>query len=126
MDQSKPSLNGLRSQVWKVRTAPKINFFLWKALSNALGVAEEFIARWMKVDPRCQKCGEEGESINHVLFTCPAARLVWATSGFPQPQGGFESRSLYANFSYCLSQGKDDKVSKEIGRCFPWILWQRL
>ena len=25
--QSKPSLNDMRSQVWKVNTAPKINFF---------------------------------------------------------------------------------------------------
>lgn len=61
----------------RLKLLQRLKNFLWKALSNALGVAEECIARGMKVDPRCQKCGEEGESINHVLFTCPAARLVW-------------------------------------------------
>ncbi|XP_056843138.1 uncharacterized protein LOC130495690 [Raphanus sativus] len=121
--QTKPSLNDLRSQVWKISTAPKIKKFLWKALSNALGVADECIARGMKVDPRCPKCGEEGESINHVLFTCPAARLVWANSGFPFLQRGFEHCSLYTNVSYLISKGKDQQVSKEIGRSFPWILW---
>lgn len=123
MAQSKPSLNGLRSKVWKVETAPKIKIFLWKALSNALGVAEECIARGMKVDPRCQKCGHEGESINHVLFSFPAARLVWAHSGVPFPRRGFEHCSLYENFSYLMNLGKDKRVPKEISRIFPWVLW---
>ncbi|XP_018463849.2 uncharacterized protein LOC108835040 [Raphanus sativus] len=121
--QNKPSLNGLRSKVWKVDTAPKIKNFMWKALSNALGVAEECLARRMKVDPRCQKCGEEGESINHVLFTCPAARVVWANSGVPFPPRSFKNRSLYENFSYLMAVGQDKRIPKEVGRVFPWILW---
>ncbi|XP_013690321.2 uncharacterized protein LOC106394286 [Brassica napus] len=121
--RSKPSLNDLRSQVWKVNTAPKIKIFMWRALSNALGVSEECIARGMKVDSRCQRCGEEGESINHVLFTCPAARLVWATSGFPFLQRSFEYRSLYENFSHLLDTGKDSRVPKDVSCSFPWILW---
>ncbi|XP_018479618.1 uncharacterized protein LOC108850618 [Raphanus sativus] len=121
--QSKPSLNDVRSQVWSVNTTPKIKVFMWKALSNALAVSEECIARGMKVDPRCQRCGDDGESINHALFSCPAARLVWATSGFPFPQRGFENSSLFENFSYLLSIGKDPRVPKEFRQVFPWILW---
>ncbi|XP_018478413.2 uncharacterized protein LOC108849362 [Raphanus sativus] len=110
-------------QVWSVNTTPKIKVFMWKALSNALAVSEECIARGMKVDPRCQRCGDDGESINHVLFSCPAASLVWAASGFPFPQRGFENRSLFENFSYLLSIGKDSRVPKELRQVFPWILW---
>lgn len=119
----KPSLNDLRSKIWKINTAPKIKVFLWKALSNALAVSEECEARGMKVDPRCQRCGEIGESINHVLFKCLAARLVWATSGFPFLPRGFEHRGLYANFGYLLNADRDKSIPKELWRVFPWILW---
>lgn len=121
--QCKPSLNDLRCKVWEVNTAPKIKIFMWKALSNALTVSEELLARGMKVDSRCLRCGEEGESINHVFFTCPVARLVWATSGFPFPPRGFEHRSLFENFSYLLACDKDLRIPKAVSGVFPWILW---
>lgn len=119
----KPSINDLRKKVWEVKTAPKIKIFMWKAMSNALAVSDELSARGMKVDPRCQRCGENGESINHVLFSCPAARVVWAISGFPFPPRGFEHHNLFENFEYLFSCGNDTKVPKEIGGAFPWILW---
>lgn len=120
---SKPSINDLRCKVWDVNTAPKIKIFLWKALSNALAVSSELITRGMKVDPRCQRCGEDNESINHVIFTCPVARRVWATSGFPFPPRGFEHRQLYENFDYLFACGKDKRVPRELFECFPWVLW---
>lgn len=92
---TQPSVNGLRSEVCKGNTVPKIKKFMWKALSNALAVGEKLIARGMKTDSRCQRCGREDESINHVLFECPVARLVWAQSGFPFPRSGFENRNLF-------------------------------
>ena len=82
---AQPSIQGLLEKVWKVKTVPKIRIFMWKALSSALSVNDGLMARGLKIDPRCQRCGMEGESINHVLFTCPAARLVWAQSNFPFP-----------------------------------------
>lgn len=119
----KPSLNDVRSKIWEVKTAPKIKIFMWKALSNALAVSEELLGRGIKVDPRCQSCGEVGEDINHVLFTCPMARVVWATSGFPFPPRGFEHQSLYENFNYLFTCGKNKGVPKDLASCFPWILW---
>lgn len=54
----------------------------------------------MKIDVRCQTCGEETEPTNHVLFTCSLARHVWALSGIPTPRLGFNMSSLYANFQF--------------------------
>lgn len=119
----KPSLNDVRSKIWEVKTVPKIKIFMWKAMSNALAVSEELRGRGIKVDPRCQSCGEVGEDINHVLFTCSMARVVWATSGFPFPPRGFENQSLYENFNYLFMCGKNKEVPKDLVVCFPWILW---
>lgn len=52
-----PSIHPIKEKVWKIPTAPKIRTFLWKALSEALPVADLLINRGMKVDERCQLCG---------------------------------------------------------------------
>ncbi|CAG7898976.1 unnamed protein product [Brassica rapa] len=65
----------------------------------------------------------EGESINHVLLTCPAACLVWAQSNFPFPRRGSKNMTLFENFNYLLFLPRYLKVPDEIGRMFPWILW---
>lgn len=102
-----PSINILKVQTWKVQTAPKIKTFIWKALSQALLVAELLRERGMKCDERCQLCGFEGESVNHMLFSCHLARQCWALSNLPSPQYGFNDLSIYENLSYLLKLSKD-------------------
>ena len=101
-----PSLNGLKEKVWKVKTVPKIRVFLWKALSGALPTSDLIYARGMRVDLRCQACGDEGETINHLLFSCCFARQVWALSPIPRKVNGFDHDSVFANMSYLL-QGEN-------------------
>lgn len=72
----KPSLNPLKAQVWHLQAPPKLQVFVWKALSGALPVLDALHARGMKGDMVCQTCGLDGESINHVLFACTLARQV--------------------------------------------------
>lgn len=120
---AQPSINGLIQRVWKVETVPKIKIFMWKSLSNALSVDDGLLARGLKIDPRCQRCGMDGESINHVLFTCPVARRVWAESNFPFPRRSFENRTVFENFYYLLFPTNGSRVPDEVARLFPWLLW---
>lgn len=122
--EAQPSLNILKKQIWKVQTVPKIKAFLWRAFSGALPVAELMNSRGMPIDLRCQSCGMEGESINHVLFTCTVARQLWALLLFPSPLGGFDELSLHSNFNYLLKIGNLKSVPLETRRLFPWILWR--
>jgi len=66
----------------------------------------------------------EGESSNHVLFTCTVARQTWALSNFPFPANGFDSHSLYHNMFYLFLSAKNALIPVKIRRSFPWILWQ--
>lgn len=91
---------------------------MWKAVSGAFGVADQVIARGMKMETRCQVCGLEGESINHVLFTCTIARRTWALSNFPLPKDGFNKELVYENFYNLLQKRKDQKIPIEIRRSF--------
>ena len=114
-----PSTNLLKEKVWQVKTVPKIRVFLWKSLSAALPTADLISARGMKVDSRCQTCGEEPESINHMLFTCPFARLVWASSSIPYPNGGFDEGSIFTNVNFLLNLSGSERITEEDKRAWP-------
>lgn len=118
-----PSINPLKTQIWKVSTAPKIKMFVWKALSQALPVAAHLIERCVKFDETCQLCGCEGESVNHVLFSCHLARKCWALANIPSLRSGFSQFSLYQNMAYLLKLSKNARFEIETTRCWPWILW---
>lgn len=77
----------------------------------------------MKVDSQCQVCGLEGESQNHVLFTCSFARQVWTLSGIPYPANGFSTDSIFQNFNHLLEMQGKDILPKEFVQSFPWVLW---
>ncbi|XP_010513760.1 PREDICTED: uncharacterized protein LOC104789816 [Camelina sativa] len=119
-----PSILPLKDQIWRCSTVTKIKTFMWKAISGGIPVADKMMDRGLKFDSRCQKCGLEGESTNHVLFSCTVARQIWALYNFPSPENGFDSQSLYQNLYFLFLTSKNIKVQVEIRKAFPWILWQ--
>lgn len=119
----KPSLNPLKAHVWEFQAPSKLKVFMWKAISGALVVFDALDSRGMKCEPVCQTCGLEGESINHVLFTCTLARQVWAISGFPHPKEGFDQTSIYANMSYLFQIWRNHEEMRWNTKRFPWLLW---
>lgn len=79
--------------------------------------------RGMKVDNRCQTCGGETDSINHLLFECCFARRVWAVSSIPHRRDGFDEVSIFTNLHYLLNLKKLNHLNEEDMRVWPWILW---
>ncbi|KAG7552423.1 Reverse transcriptase zinc-binding domain [Arabidopsis thaliana x Arabidopsis arenosa] len=61
-----PSIQPIKDLIWKCLTPTKIKNFLWKVVSGAIPVVDKMLGRGLKVDSRCQSCGGEGESANHV------------------------------------------------------------
>ena len=118
-----PSLNGIKHCILSLKTVPKIKIFLWKVISGAIPVADHLIERGMKVDTRCQTCGMEGESMNHVLFTCTIARQSWVLCNYPVPENGFDPSFIYSNIFYVLKMGNNQRCPSNIRRSGSWILW---
>ncbi|KAL6202351.1 hypothetical protein ACLB2K_026059 [Fragaria x ananassa] len=63
--------------IWKLRVAPKIKHFVWRAISNILATNGNRFARHIALSPTCVICGEFDESVEHALFPCPWATVAW-------------------------------------------------
>lgn len=121
--EARPSVNELKSSVWKIATAPKIKTFLWRAVSNAISVGEILVKRGIRMDPCCQACGFQGESINHILFDFSVARQVWALAYVPQPMNGYDKTSHFSNIHYLMMLMKNKEVSEKTRNMIPCIVW---
>ena len=63
--------------IWKCKVPLKIKFFLWQTFNNKLPVGLSLLRRGWKGDGKCCLCGVL-ETINHILFYCVLAKLIWA------------------------------------------------
>ena len=118
-----PSINPIKDLIWNTLAPSKIKIFMWKAISGAIPVADKLASRGIHTDQRCQLCGHEGETINHILFVCTLARQIWALSDIPSPENGFGGHSLLHNFHFILILSKSPSILREKRRSIPWILW---
>ena len=118
-----PSINPLKILVWDLLISTKLRIFMWKIMCNALPVADGIAVRGMMVDNRCQFCGMDGETENHLFFICPHARFVWAVSDFLVPRVGFSS-SIFQNIHLLLQGKKNFNIPTDLRKVFPWLLWR--
>lgn len=121
--EARPSLNDIKKEIWKISTTPKIKAFFWRAVSNAIPVGELLVKRGIRMDPVCQACGFQGESINHIIFGCSIARQVWPLANVPCIENGFDKRSHYSNFHEVLIMMKNISILEEVRNAIPWIVW---
>lgn len=59
---------------------PKLNLFLWRLLSLAIGANTRLQTRGISVDPQCRRSSNDQESVNHLFFTCPISVHTWRSN----------------------------------------------
>lgn len=67
-------------RMWTMKTIPKVCLFVWRICSNSLPTKDNLCRRGSIVDPMCGLCGEEVETIDHLLMQCPRVVPVWYVS----------------------------------------------
>lgn len=117
-----PIERNLWSNLWKVKTSPKVRHFLRRALAEALAVSKKIQSRGIQIDPLCSSCRSEPETVCHVLFHCRIARETWELSAISPPSSGFSANSVFLNFHHLLSCVKRQEMNTT-PLAFPWILW---
>ncbi|KAF8393481.1 hypothetical protein HHK36_021725 [Tetracentron sinense] len=61
--------------IWALKLPPKISWFLWRCMHNAIEVSRELNRRRIAVDRYCPFCGNGEESVLHMLLECDHASL---------------------------------------------------
>jgi hypothetical protein len=78
MDLMAESVSYPKLDTWKARIPLKIKIFLWFLWKGVILTKDNLAKRQWKGCTRCSFCSEH-ESIQHLFFDCPMARLMWMT-----------------------------------------------
>ena len=115
----------VKKKIWDLNILPKVKQFLWRVVSGALPTATRLCTRGINMDPTCQRCCLDDESINHVLFLCPHAYAIWRCSGMLVTQNF--SNNLEDNirnlFGVMESMG-DHEINKLLVFWMLWLIWK--
>lgn len=113
----------LWSRIWKLKTAPKIQHFIWKSIKGALAVRSRLQSRGILSDVTCPSCHCGPETVCHTLFNCPMALQAWTAAELPSPRSGFSQSSTVINIHHMLACIGKKSIEPHIHRAFPWTLW---
>lgn len=62
--------------LWKTKVPTKIKVFLWLMTRKSILTKDNLVRRGWMGNKSCVFCGQD-KTIDHLFFTCSAARLVW-------------------------------------------------
>ncbi|KAI8534415.1 hypothetical protein RHMOL_Rhmol10G0087700 [Rhododendron molle] len=63
--------------LWKMKAPNKVKNFWWHVCRNILATKENLFKRRCAKDNLCPICDCEVETVDHMLFLCPWANMVW-------------------------------------------------
>ncbi|KAF7150063.1 hypothetical protein RHSIM_Rhsim02G0194700 [Rhododendron simsii] len=116
----------LWKKIWHLKVPPRLKHFLWRIIRNAVATKENLFARKCARNPMCEICGDEIESIEHVLFRCEWTEEVWANSGvvFPSPVNRMVS---IKRWMVSLVEDWGNRFSERMGAIAQicWAIWKQ-
>ncbi|KAL2931647.1 hypothetical protein RDABS01_037057 [Bienertia sinuspersici] len=80
--------------LWNINLPQKIKVFAWRAVKNGIAVKALMYARGLSNDGVCPMCGEEEETIIHLLANCQEVRRLWYLSPLRLKVEEFPSNTL--------------------------------
>lgn len=70
------------SRIWKMKTTPAVNFFIWKVAHSILRNSMRVAAILPDIDTKCKLCNQSQETLSHLFLHCHYATQVWKHSNF--------------------------------------------
>ena len=62
--------------MWKIKIPLKVRVFMWLMLKNSILKKDNLARRGWTRSKQCHLCGHD-ESVEHLVFQCSLARLIW-------------------------------------------------
>ena len=80
--------------IWKLKTMPRIQIFVWKCMHYSIGVNQCLMSRGVNVESNCPRCHREPESILHALRDCPVSKRIWQQLGRQATEAFFSNQNM--------------------------------
>lgn len=93
---SKREESQIWKSIWKMKNNPSVKSFIWRACNETLPTLANLKTRKVVMDSLCPICRLEPETFGHVLWSCGAAKDIWAVS-FIKVQKMSISSDLFIN-----------------------------
>lgn len=116
--------NSMLTKLWRVNIAPKIKIFWWKTLHNGLPVTENLRKRGCKISNLCQICGEEIETIDHMMLQCRVAWKIWSMAINDIGNHLNRGSAVFDLFTYILNSYKEDQKGGMFALMLGWRIWK--
>ncbi|XP_071924774.1 uncharacterized protein [Coffea arabica] len=125
-DGAESSCSPINQQVWKVlwslNISHKIKMFSWKGLREAVPVKELIWRRVKMGDPICSRCGEEVETLEHMLLKCNKVKDIWKLA--PIQWDGIENMTdNFKNWWTAVAEARYRTQGKDHIGLTAYILW---
>lgn len=111
-----------KTEIWKLKTTPKIQLMLWKAARGGIAVGTNPVKRKVAPTGSCPRCDEE-ETEEHVLFRCPSARKVWELNMFQHKLNVDNISNVVDGISKARTLKDLPPMGLNKGPLFPCLLW---
>jgi hypothetical protein len=109
--------------IWKVKIPPKIKIFLWLVANDVILTKDNMVKQNWKGEPSCYFC-RQPETVNHLLFTCSIAKVVWATVATCLGANDIPSSFQYS-WNWCEKWIPNGKQFFAVGiAAVCWAIWK--
>lgn len=109
--------------LWKLNIKHKIKIFIWKCLTGALPVRAAIYRKTGLGDPVCRICGEEQETVEHLLLKCQHTQEVWKVAPL-QWDGAVDQQGDFKRWWVRISEARERPKGMEHIGLTANILWQ--
>jgi hypothetical protein len=122
LDLLNDNIKYLKKYIWKIKVPLKIRVFMWFLHRKEILTKDNLIKRRWTGNEKCCFCDNK-ESIQHLFFDCPFAKLVWRiihmTFGLAPPKN---ITNLFGNWLRGIP--KKDLILVRVGVCAViWTMW---
>lgn len=117
------SNNQIWRELWKMNIKYKLKIFIWKCIHNMLPGKENIFRRTQNGSPVCCECGEGIETVEHILFQCRKAQIIWKLA--PIHWDGLQHHTAcFKNWWAEVIQAKSRQEGRDHIALTVNILWQ--
>ncbi|XP_042983302.1 uncharacterized protein LOC122312704 [Carya illinoinensis] len=113
----------LWASIWKIRAPNAYKMLLWRASLESLPTTLNLFKRKVVDAPYCPVCLTEEETVNHALWSCRSAQVIWGSSSRKLQK--FQTvETPFPELLFLMFNALDEETMQEVAATI-YQIWRR-